>query len=323
MPALSSVWKRLPPPARKASRTWPPSSKSSPLRRSRPSSTCADGELVFVIIRGDLEVNEVKLKKVLHAADLRLATDAEVKAKGIVPGSASPVGILGVRVVADESVSSGTNFVAGANKQGRHLRNVNYPRDFKSEMVADISKARAGDACAVCGGALRSVRGMEVGHVFKLGTSISDKLGANFVDEGGASHPILMGCYGIGIGRLMAAVIELNHDDKGIIWPKSVAPFQVYLCPLYMDNAEVVKQAEALYNELTGMGIEVLYDDRTESPGVKFNDADLLGIPVRVTVSPRSLEKGSVEIKLRNEKKAELIPLPEAIAKVKALLAAE
>jgi prolyl-tRNA synthetase len=161
---------------------------------------------------------------------------------------------------------------------------------------------------------------MEIGHVFKLGTSISDKLGAGFVDDNGASHPIIMGCYGIGIGRLMAAVIELNHDDKGIIWPASIAPYQVYLCPLYMDNAEVVKQADSLYETLNGMGIEVLYDDRAESPGVKFNDADLLGIPVRITVSPRSLEKGSVEIKLRSEKKAELTPLPDAAARVKALL---
>jgi prolyl-tRNA synthetase len=280
----------------------------------------ADGQLIFAVIRGDLEVNEIKLKKVLHAADLRLASDEEVRAKGIVPGSASPVGIMGVKVVADESVNSGANFVAGANKQGRHLRNVNYPRDFKSEIVADISKASAGDTCAVCGGTLRTVRGMEVGHVFKLGTSISSKLGANFVDENGASHPIIMGCYGIGIGRLMAAVIELNHDDKGIIWPKAIAPFQVYLCPLYMDNADVVKQADAMYAELSGMGIEVLYDDRTESPGVKFNDADLLGIPVRITVSPRSLEKASVEIKLRSDKKAELVPVAEAISRVKALL---
>ncbi len=280
----------------------------------------ADGDLIFTVIRGDLEVNEIKLKKVLHAVDLRLATDQEVKAKGIVPGSASPVGMLGVRVIADISVTSGTNFVAGANKQGRHLKNVNYPRDFKTEIVADISKAKAGDACAVCGSALRTVRGMEIGHVFKLGTSISDKLGACFVDENGASHPIIMGCYGIGIGRLMAAVIELNHDDKGIIWPPAIAPYQVYLCPLYMDNAEVVKQADGLYETLTGMGIEVLYDDRAESPGVKFNDADLLGIPVRITVSPRSLEKGSVEVKLRSEKKPELVALGDAIGRVKTLL---
>ena len=281
----------------------------------------ADGMFVFVMIRGDLEVNEVKLKKVLHAVDLRLATDEEVKRAGLVPGSASAVGLGGVKIVADESVASGTNFVAGANKAGRHLRNVNFPRDFNGDIVADIAKAKAGDTCTTCGGSLRTVRGMEVGHVFKLGTSISSKLGASFVDESGASHPIIMGCYGIGIGRLMAAVIELNHDDKGIIWPKSVAPYQVYLCPLYMDNAEVVKQADTLYSELSGMGIEVLYDDRTESPGVKFNDADLLGIPVRITVSPRSLEKGSVEIKLRSEKKAELVPVSEAIVKTKALLA--
>lgn len=280
----------------------------------------ADGGLIFTVIRGDLDVNEIKLKKVLHAVDLRLATDAEVKTGGIVPGSASPVGIAGARVIADVSVTSGTNFVAGANRQGRHLKNVNYPRDFKAEIVADISKAKAGDACTVCGGALRTVRGMEIGHVFKLGTSISDKLGASFVDESGASHPIIMGCYGIGIGRLMAAVIELNHDDKGILWPSAIAPYQVYLCPLYMDNADVVKQADALYETLTGLGIEVLYDDRTESPGVKFNDADLLGIPVRITVSPRSLEKGSVEIKLRSDKKPELVVLDDAVGRVKALL---
>jgi prolyl-tRNA synthetase len=281
----------------------------------------SDGTFVFVMIRGDLEVNEIKLKKVLHAVDLRLATDEEVKRAELVPGSASAVGLRGVKVVADESVTSGTNFVAGANKAGRHLRNVNFPRDFNADIVADIAKAKAGDTCTTCGGALRTVRGMEVGHVFKLGISISSKLGASFVDESGASHPIIMGCYGIGIGRLMAAVIELNHDDKGIIWPKSVAPYQVYLCPLYMDNAEVVKQADSMYAELTGMGIEVLYDDRTESPGVKFNDADLLGIPVRITVSPRSLEKGSVEVKLRSEKKAELVPVSEAIVKTKVLLA--
>ncbi len=295
--------------------------KIKPIQTLKAVFYTADGELIFIMIRGDLEVNEVKLKKVLHASDLRLATDAEVKAAGIVPGSASAVGLKGVKIAADESVTSGTNFAAGANKAGFHLKNVNYPRDFEANIVADISKARAGDTCTVCGGSLRTVRGMEVGHVFKLGISISGKMGANFVDEAGASHPIIMGCYGIGIGRLMAAVIELNHDDKGIIWPKSVAPYQVYLCPLYMDNADVIKQADSLYKELTDMGYEVLYDDRTESPGVKFNDADLLGIPVRVTVSPRSLEKASVEVKLRSEKKAELVALGEAIARVKALLA--
>jgi prolyl-tRNA synthetase len=193
--------------------------KIKPIQTLKAVFYMADGEFVLVMIRGDLEVNEVKLKRVLHAADLRLATDAEVKAAGIVPGSASALGLKGVKIAADESVTSGTNFAAGANKAGFHLKNVNYPRDFEASIVADISRVKAGDTCTVCGGSLRTVRGMEVGHVFKLGTSISSKLGANFVDEAGASHPIIMGCYGIGIGRLMAAVIELNHDDKASSGP--------------------------------------------------------------------------------------------------------
>jgi prolyl-tRNA synthetase len=164
---------------------------------------------------------------------------------------------------------------------------------------------------------------MEVGHVFKLGTSISGKLGASFVDESGAAHPIIMGCYGIGIGRLMAAVIELNHDDKGIMWPKAVAPYQVYLCPLYMDNAEVVRQADSLYDELTGMGIEVLYDDRTESPGVKFNDADLLGFPLRLTAGPKGLKTGSLELKIRRTGEVRPVPIDQVIEAVKKAIAEE
>jgi prolyl-tRNA synthetase len=282
----------------------------------------ADGVFMLVVIRGDLEVNEIKLKKTLRAVDIHLATDAEVKQAGIIAGSASAVGLSGIKVIADDSVSSGTNFVAGANKSGYHLKNVNYPRDFTANTISDIARVRAGDKCLKCGSALRAVRGMEVGHVFKLGTSIAEKIGAFFVDSGGASRPIIMGSYGIGIGRLMAAIIELNHDDKGIIWPGSVAPYQIYLCPLYMDNADVVEKADKLYTELTALGIEVLYDDRAESPGVKFNDADLLGMPVRITISPRSLEKGCVEIKVRSEKKAELVLLGEASAQVNKLLAA-
>ncbi|MCL2707255.1 MAG: proline--tRNA ligase [Dehalococcoidia bacterium] len=280
----------------------------------------ADETMVFAVIRGDLDVNEVKLKKLLRAADLRLASDKEVKHAGIIAGTASPVGLRGIKIIADESVLSGTNFVAGANKDGFHLKNVNYPRDFTADVVADIAKAKAGDNCTVCNGILRTIRGMEVGHVFKLGVSISDKLGANFVDEGGTPHPIIMGCYGIGIGRLMAAIIELNHDNKGIIWPMSVAPYQINLCPLYSDNAEVVKRADSLYQELINLGYEVLYDDRAESPGVKFNDADLLGIPLRITISPRSLEKGCMEVKLRSNPQADMIALDDVIAKIKASL---
>jgi prolyl-tRNA synthetase len=273
----------------------------------------ADGEFTFVIIRGDLDVNEIKLKKALGAADLRLASAEEVKVQGITPGSASAVGLRGIKIVADDSVHSGTNFIAGANRAGYHLRNVNYGRDFEASIVADIAKAATGQTCAGCGSFLYTARGVEVGHVFKLGTAISKAMGAYFVDAEGQSRPIIMGSYGIGIGRLMAAIIELNHDDKGIIWPVSVAPYRVYLCSLYPDNPEVLRHADELYDALTARGVEVLYDDRTESPGVKFNDADLLGIPIRVTVSPRSLEKGGVEIKKRTEKGAELISLEEVV----------
>ncbi len=287
--------------------------KVQPIQTLKAVFYIADGVFVFVVIRGDLEVNEIKLKRALRATDIRLATDAEVKEAGLTAGSASAVGLKGIKVIADDSIDSGTNFVAGANKAGYHLKNVNYPRDFTADTVTDIARVRAGDKCLKCGSALRSVRGMEVGHVFKLGTSIAEKIGAFFVDSSGVSRPVIMGSYGIGIGRLMAAIIELNHDDKGIIWPESVAPYAVYLCPLYMDNAEVVEKAEKLYAELQSAGIEVLYDDRTESPGVKFNDADLLGIPLRVTISPRSLEKGCMEIKARTEKKAEMIATEEAM----------
>ncbi|MCK5577702.1 MAG: proline--tRNA ligase, partial [Dehalococcoidales bacterium] len=280
----------------------------------------ADNKLIFVLIRGDLEVNEVKLANVLHSTELRLATEEEAKAAGIVTGSASPVGLKGTKIIADDSIKTGVNFVAGANKPDTHLKNVNYPRDFKADMVVDIALARAGDRCPGCGGKLLSAQGIEVGHVFKLGTFLSNKLDAFFTDAGGARHPIVMGCYGIGIGRLMAAIVELNHDDKGIIWPISVAPYQVYLCPLSTETPGVTAAAESLYTELEALGLEVLFDDRVESPGVKFNDADLLGIPLRVTISPRTLEKESVELKRRSEKETELVPLDKAASKIKGIV---
>jgi prolyl-tRNA synthetase len=279
-----------------------------------------DGELIFVAIRGDLEVNEIKLKNLLHSTELRMATEVEVIAAGIVAGAASPVGIKGIKVIADDSVNSGTNFVAGGNKPDTHLRNVNYPRDFQADLVADIARARAGDGCPRCGGKLSSTHGIEVGHVFKLGTFLSEKLGASFIDEKGESHPIVMGCYGIGLGRLLAAAIEQNHDDKGIIWPVPIAPYYIYLCPLYREDSRVTEVAEDLYARLGAEGLEVLFDDRVESPGVKFNDADLLGIPVRVTVSPRTLEKDSVELKKRSEKESELVPLERIVARLKELI---
>ena len=294
--------------------------KIEPINTLKAVFYIADDEFIFVAIRGDIDVNEVKLKNLLHCIDLRLATEAEVAAKGIAAGFASPIGLKGIKIVADESVASGTNFVAGANKANTHLKNVNYPRDFKADLVADISLSRAGDICKECGGKLLATRGVEVGHVFKLGTFLSEKMGAYFIDANGESRPIVMGCYGIGIGRLMAASIEVNHDEKGIIWPLNIAPYQVYLCPLFMENPQVAEKAESLYHELEALGIEVLYDDRSESTGVKFNDADLMGIPLRITVSPRSLEKGCIEVKWRSDKKAELVPAEGAATRIKEML---
>ena len=280
----------------------------------------ADGQVVFAMIRGDLDVNEVKLQRLLKCTDLHLATEDEVSQAGISAGYASPMGLKGIKIVADDSVTGGINFVAGGNKPDVHIKNVNYPRDFKADIVADIAQARDGDGCPKCDGTLKSMQGIEIGHVFKLGTFLSNALGANFIDEKGESRPIIMGCYGIGLGRLLAAVVEHYHDDKGIIWPLSVAPYQVYLCPLYREDTNVAEVAEKLYEGMQSAGLEVLFDDREESPGVKFNDADLLGIPLRVTVGPRTLQNGNVEVKWRVEKEAILIAVTEAVDKVKELV---
>jgi len=294
--------------------------KVPPSRTLKAVFYIADGDFIFGIIRGDLAVNEIKLKNQLHCTDLRIATEAEVAAAGIVPGFASPVGLKGLKVIADDSVTTGSNFVAGGNKPDTHVKNVNYPRDFPADIVADIASAKVGDKCVNCGGTLSSVRGIEVGHIFKLGTVYSKKFEANFIDEKGDTHPIIMGCYGMGLSRLMAAAVEQNHDDKGIIWPAAIAPYQVYLCPLYREGTNVAAAAEKLYTDLTAAGIEVLFDDREAAPGVKFNDADLIGIPYRVTVSPRTLEKDSVEFKKRTEKAPEIVPLAEIVGKIKGIL---
>ncbi|MEE9201987.1 MAG: proline--tRNA ligase [Dehalococcoidia bacterium] len=280
----------------------------------------ADGRVVFTAIRGDLEINETKLKNLLKCHELRLATEDEVARAGLVAGSASPLGLTGIPTVGDESIALGANLVAGANREGYHVKNVTYPRDFQVDTVADIAAAAAGQGCPHCSAPLKAERSIEVGHVFKLGTFISQKLGASFLDREGVSHPIVMGSYGIGVGRLLAAIVELHHDERGITWPPSVAPYQVYLCPLTGDSSQVAQAAEELYQQLQGAGVEVLYDDREESPGVKFNDADLIGIPLRLVLSRRSLEKGSAEVKRRTEKQPSLLPIEGLAAQVKALL---
>jgi prolyl-tRNA synthetase len=272
---------------------------------------------VFVAIRGDLPVNEIKLTNALKAIDLRLMTDDEVRRYGLVAGSASPVGIKGMKVVADDSVTNSPNLVAGANREAFHTRNVNYPRDWQADVVTDIALAREGDTCPFCGGTYESKRVVEAGHIFKLGTRYTERMGANFLDADGVSKPAIMGCYGIGVSRMLQCVIEVHHDERGIIWPESVTPYDVHVVGLGLDRPDVASKAELLYNELRNAGLEVLYDDRGDvSAGVKFNDADLLGLPVRLTVSPRSLEKGAVEMKRRDGADVELVPYEEAVARL-------
>ena len=282
----------------------------------------ADNEPVFVTIRGDLEVNEIKLKNALHCDDLRFAEDAEVQAAGLVAGSASAVGITNIRKVADPSIESGSNFVVGANKPDTHMTGANYPRDFQVDILTDIALAQPGQQCARCGGTLQATRGVEVGHIFKLGTFFSETLGANYLDAEGRNRPITMGCYGIGVGRLLAAAIEQNHDDNGIVFPHPIAPYQAHLVGLNLSNEAVAQAAEDLYTQLNAANIETLYDDRPDAAaGVKFNDADLMGLPVRLVISPRNLNNGVVEIKGRTDAEATTVPLAEVVDAVRARLA--
>ena len=282
----------------------------------------ADGELVFVSIRGDLEVNEVKLKNALHCDDLRFAEDTEVQAAGLVAGSASAVGISGIRKVADPSIESGNNFVVGANKPDTHMTGANYPRDFEVDILTDIALAQPGQLCGQCGGLLEATRGVEVGHIFKLGTFFSETLGANYLDSEGRNLPITMGCYGIGVGRLLAAAIEQNHDEQGIVFPHPIAPYQAHLVGLNLSNEEVADAGQRLYDDLNTAGIETLYDDRPDAAaGVKFNDADLMGLPVRLVISPRNLNNGVVEVRGREESEAVTVPLAEMVDAVRSRLA--
>ncbi|HIE29504.1 TPA: proline--tRNA ligase, partial [Candidatus Poribacteria bacterium] len=275
-------------------------------------------EVIFVGIRGDLEVNEIKLMNLLKTPNLWIATDDELRRHDIVAGYASPIGIrnseFGIKIVLDDSVEKATNLVAGANREDYHLKNVNYPRDFPGQrdqlIVADIAMVQDGDECIHCGGRLKAARGIEVGNIFKLGTKYSTSMGATYLDRSGREHPIVMGCYGIGMGRLMASVVEANHDEDGIIWPLSVAPYQIYLMNIGRGK-DVIEQAEKLYAQLQEQGYEVLFDDRDESAGVKFKDADLLGIPIRLAVSGRTLREDSVEVKLRREKEKQLVKLDD------------
>jgi prolyl-tRNA synthetase len=276
---------------------------------------------IFAVVRGDMEVNETKLANALKARELRPATDEEIRIVGAVPGYASPVGLKDVHVIVDDLVPQSPNLVAGANEDGYHLRNVNYGRDFTAQQVADITAADAGDACPQCGGALRVSRGVEIGNIFKLGRRYTKALGANFLDEAGQSRPVVMGSYGIGVGRLLACIAEAHNDEYGLIWPISVAPFPVHLVVLpSKKDSRPPEIAAALEAQLTASGLEPLFDDRAESAGVKFMDADLIGLPVRLTVSERSLREGGVELKMRATGEVAVIPLESVINEVQARL---
>lgn len=269
-------------------------------------------KMIFAIVRGDMELNETKLANALKAKELRPAHEEEIEACGAVPGYASPIGVEGPIVIVDDLLAESSNLVSGANEEGFHYLNVNVGRDFKTEIVADIAAAQEGFACVKCGHELREARGVEVGNIFKLGTKYTKALGANFLDKEGKAQPVIMGSYGIGSGRLLACIVEENSDEHGIIWPISVSPFDVHLVAL----KGVEEDAEAIYASLVEHGFEVLYDDRDESPGVKFNDADLMGIPIRVTVGARGLKEGNVEVKLRKEAEKQLVKVEELTAAV-------
>jgi prolyl-tRNA synthetase len=287
-------------------------------------SAALDGKTapVFVAIRGDMDVNEAKLRNALGATELHYMEEADATKAGFVAGSASAVGLTGVRTVSDDLVPQERNLVAGANKADKHLLNVNYGRDWQADVVADIALAKEGYRCPNCATPMNLRRGIEMGQVFKLGTRYSEMMGATFLDRDGKQQPAIMGSYGIGIERLLAAVIEANHDEAGIVWPRSLAPFDVHIVAIQPDKPEVREAAERLYDELMAAGIPTLYDDRDETPGVKFNDADLLGMPLRVTVSPRNLANGAIELKGRTEGESRTAPIADAVTAVRNALTA-
>ena len=274
---------------------------------------------ILAVIRGDLDANETKLARAAGVKAMRPASDAEIRERGIVPGYGSPIGMKrdGAVVIADDSVEKTPNLTAGANEEGFHLRNVNYGREFTADTVADIAAADAGHPCPRCGNPLEADRGIEVGNIFKLGTRYSESMGCSFLDAEGRERPVFMGSYGIGIGRLMACIAEEHHDERGLAWPMAVAPYHVYLADLCKTPA----RAEELYVKLAGSGTEVLFDDRRERAGVKFMDADLIGIPIRITVGERGLEKGCVELKRRTGDEIEMVPLDEVETRIRAMIA--
>ena len=275
-----------------------------------------DGRLVTAIVRGDFDVNETKLGNAVKAVGgIRPATVEEIRAAGMEPGYGSPVGASGTVVVVDDLVARSPNLVAGANREGFHYRNVNVGRDYTADAVADITNAQAGDACPVCGAPVILRNGIEVGNIFKLGTKFTDAAGASYLGEDGQAHRIVMGSYGIGVGRSTACIVEAHHDEKGIVWPAEVAPYAAHLVSIGgAKEPRVTEIAEGLHQLALDAGREILWDDRDESPGVKFTDAELLGMPWILTVSPRSIAAGGVEVTERATGERATRPIDEVEA---------
>ncbi len=283
----------------------------------------ADGKIVAALVRADREVEEVKLKNLLGAADVEMADEQEVfDATGVPTGYLGPVGIA-VRMVADQEVAAMQNFYAGANEKNFHLKNVNLGRDFQVEAVGDLRQITTSDPCPECGGQLETTEGIEVGHVFKLGTGYSESMQATFQDKDGQAKHFVMGCYGIGVSRIVAAAIEQNHDDRGIVFPVPLAPYTVIIVNLGIDDEIINTAAEKIYEDLQAAGLEVLLDDRDERPGFKFKDADLLGIPYRVTVGKTFIKSGTLEIKNRKDGTLEELTPEETVKRLQTTILAE
>lgn len=281
-----------------------------------PSSSGEMPGIVFAIVRGDMEVNETKLANLTGASEFRPATDDEIKRVGAIPGYASPVGVKkrsDLAVVVDDLIAASSGLTAGANREGYHIRNVLYGRDYQADIVGDISAAREGDSCPECGASLKAVRAIEVANIFQLGTRYSDALNCTFTDEQGKLNPVIMGSYGIGVGRLLGCLAENCHDDRGLALPVNVAPYSVHMVVLSSKNMDVMGQAVEIAQNIEKTGMDVLLDDRVESAGVKFNDADLIGAPYRVTVSERTLSQNAVELKGRMDPSPRVVPLMDLV----------
>jgi prolyl-tRNA synthetase len=289
----------------------------SPSRLVKTLLYRAEKGFVALMIPGDREVNEIKVLRLLGVEELELTAFVHVEEiTGAPVGFAGPIGLERVKLVADRTLEGMRNVIVGANEEDYHFVNANPGRDFSWDVVGDIVKARPGDGCHRCGAALEFSKGIEVGHIFKLGTKYSGAMGARFLDEKGQEHPFVMGCYGIGVTRTVASAIEQTHDGNGIIWPISIAPYECYLLPTNTVRNDIKESAERIYRGLLDKGVEVLLDDRDERAGVKFKDADLIGVPMRVTLGERGIKEGLCEVKLRREERVREVSIGKVVEEV-------